>query len=57
MPFQSLRQAFGAITPVTGVFTERTDRTLRAWQKTTGIAREGVANPKTWAGLAAGERS
>jgi peptidoglycan hydrolase-like protein with peptidoglycan-binding domain len=43
--------------PVTGIFTERTDRTLRAWQKTAGIAREGVANPKTWAGLAAGERS
>ncbi len=41
---------------VTGLFTQKTDAALRAWQKATGRTVSGVVNPRTWAALAAGTR-
>jgi peptidoglycan hydrolase-like protein with peptidoglycan-binding domain len=49
--------ATGTDLTVGGVFNEGTDRALRAWEKSVGIAPEGVANPKAWAALASGTRS
>jgi hypothetical protein len=42
---------------VTGIFEERTDHALRAWQNATKRTASGVANPRTWAALAAGTRA
>jgi Domain of unknown function (DUF1906)/Putative peptidoglycan binding domain len=41
---------------VTGVFAEKTDVALRGWQIGTERTASGVANPGTWAALAAGTR-
>jgi hypothetical protein len=46
----------GTALPVTGVFAEKTDVALRAWQIGTRMTSSGVANPGTWAALAAGTR-
>jgi Domain of unknown function (DUF1906)/Putative peptidoglycan binding domain len=57
-----LQRALNAATagtdlPVTGVFAEKTDQALRAWQVAVGHRSSGVANPGTWAALAAATRS
>ena len=57
-----LQRALNAATPstgigVTGVFDARTDHALRAWQNATKRVASGVANPGTWAAIAAGTRS
>ncbi len=57
-----LQRALNAATPsteigVTGVFDARTDHALRAWQIATKRVASGVANPGTWAAIAAGTRS
>jgi peptidoglycan hydrolase-like protein with peptidoglycan-binding domain len=41
---------------VTGLFTQKTDFALRAWQIATQRTASGVVNPGTWAALAAGTR-
>ena len=41
---------------VTGLFTQRTDSALRAWQFATKRTASGIVNPGTWAALAAGTR-
>ena len=56
-----LQRALNAATPgtalsVNGVFAEKTDAALRAWQAGTRRTSSGVANPGTWAALAAGAR-
>jgi hypothetical protein len=57
-----LQRALNAATPgtgldVTGIFEARTDHALRAWQVATKRTAAGVANPATWAVLAAGTRA
>jgi peptidoglycan hydrolase-like protein with peptidoglycan-binding domain len=57
-----LQRALNAATrgtdlPVTGVFAEKTDRALRAWQMATHRTSSGVANRSVWRALAAGKRS
>jgi hypothetical protein len=42
---------------ITGLFTQKTDSALRAWQSATDRRTSGVVNPGTWAALAAGTRS
>jgi hypothetical protein len=56
-----LQRALNAATPgtdlpITGVFAEKTDLALRAWQVGTRRTSSGVTTPATWAALAAGER-
>jgi peptidoglycan hydrolase-like protein with peptidoglycan-binding domain len=56
-----VQRTLNAATPGThlgvgGVFNENTDRALRAWQKATKAAAEGVVNPRTWNALTAGTR-
>ena len=56
-----LQRALNAATPGTdlplsGVFAEKTDAALRAWQIGTRHTASGVANPATWAALSAGRR-
>jgi peptidoglycan hydrolase-like protein with peptidoglycan-binding domain len=56
-----LQRALNAATsgtdlPVTGVFGQKTDVALRAWQIATRRTSSGVANPRTWGALAAGTR-
>jgi hypothetical protein len=56
-----VQRTLNAATPETGlrvggVFNGPTDRALRAWQKDTKIAAEGVVNPRTWSALTAGSR-
>src|SRR3954452_17574989 len=56
-----LQRALNAATPgtglpITGVFAEKTDTALRAWQIGTRRTSSGVATPATWAALAAGKR-
>jgi len=56
-----LQRALNAATPgtdlpVTGVFTQKTDVALRGWQIDIERTASGVANPTTWAALAAGTR-
>jgi peptidoglycan hydrolase-like protein with peptidoglycan-binding domain len=41
---------------ITGLFTEKTDTALRAWQIATKRTASGIVNPGTWAALAAGSR-
>jgi hypothetical protein len=57
-----LQRALNAATrgtdlPVTGVFAEKTDRALRAWQIAAHRTSSGVANRSVWRALAAGKRS
>jgi len=56
-----LQRALNAATPgtalrINGVFAEKTDAALRAWQRGLRRPASGVANPGTWADLAAGKR-
>jgi hypothetical protein len=56
-----LQRVLNAATPgtglaVTGIFTSPTDVALRRWQVATRQPAGGVANPNTWAALAAGRR-
>jgi peptidoglycan hydrolase-like protein with peptidoglycan-binding domain len=56
-----LQRALNAATPgtdlpITGVFAEKTDLALRAWQIGTRRTSSGITTPGTWAALAAGER-
>jgi hypothetical protein len=56
-----VQRALNAATPGTGlsiggVFNKSTDGALRAFQRKTGVAAEGVVNPKTWTVLATGTR-
>jgi peptidoglycan hydrolase-like protein with peptidoglycan-binding domain len=57
-----VQRTLNAATPDTGlrvggVFNEATDRALRAWQKATKIAAEGVVDARAWSTLTAGTRS
>jgi len=46
----------GTDLPITGLFTQKTDSALRAWQIATRRTASGIVNPGTWAALAAGTR-
>jgi hypothetical protein len=57
-----VQRALNAATPGTelligGVFNKNTDRALRAFQRKTRVAAEGVVNPRVWTALTAGTRS
>jgi len=57
-----VQRALNAAAPGTdlaigGVFNKSTDRALRAFQRRTGVAAEGVVNPRIWNVLTAGTRS
>jgi len=57
-----VQRTLNAATPGTdlaigGVFNKSTDQALRAFQRRTGGAAEGVVNPRIWSALTAGTRS
>jgi peptidoglycan hydrolase-like protein with peptidoglycan-binding domain len=57
-----VQRALNAATPGTelligGVFNKNTDRALRAFQRKTRVAAEGVVNPRVWTALTVGARS
>ena len=48
---QSLLTAHGYIVPITGVFSDSTEKAVRKFQEDHGLAVDGVVGPKTWAEL------